>query len=130
MIILIMIYLMGFQRYQSKTIQGPLISQLPIHKRSKHLGNCNSSCDCGVSDVYLIILEINKMWHLGCTLMFLDFSVSSWFQNPHLPSFGILKTFLSLPIYWLKNAQNVWKTQSIANNYSKAHNNIPKLWIF
>ena len=38
---------MGSKRFQFKIIRGP------SDKRSKHLGNCNSSCDCGVSGFLL-----------------------------------------------------------------------------
>ena len=81
---------MGFQRHQFKIIQEPLIIDPNI------LETIIVLVIVEFQDAYLIILEINKMLKLSWSLMLSDFSVSSWFQNPHLPSFGILKTLPTL----------------------------------
>ena len=72
------------------------------------------------SKTILLTFLPNRYRYFTPALLFSDFSILLWFQNPHLPSFGVLKTCLSLPIYCQpKNAQNVCKTQSKANEYLK-----------
>ena len=68
-----------------------------------------SWCDCGVLGIILIhnpnaeLMKDIKSKTRQIFEMQLNFTILlSWFQNSHLPQFGILKTCLSLPIYWFK----------------------------
>ena len=83
-------------------------------KRKGKIIKINLHRKCKVWGSYRISHWVNLHFTVLSFLYYCDF------KTLICTSFGVLKTCLSLPIYWLKRRANVHKTQSIANDLPKS----------